>query len=110
MKLYWSYNSIPELADLPKEKRKEVWKTCHLKCWTSWPFWITTVAIIVIGTMVGGATLRKLGYFCSDNHYIMGSFWAGAIGIFITFIITQVEISLARPYIREYLNSNVKTN
>ena len=30
MKLYWSYNSIPELADLPKEKRKEIWQECHL--------------------------------------------------------------------------------
>jgi len=105
MKLYWSCKSIPELADLPKDKRKEIWKTCRWNCVSSWPFWVSTIAIIVVWLVI----LRKLEYFYSDNH-IIGLILDAIACALVGFILFQVEIALVRPYIREYLISNAKTN
>jgi Mn2+/Fe2+ NRAMP family transporter len=105
MKLYWSLNSIPELANLPKERRKEIWKPCRLKCLASWPFWVSMIAIIVVWLVM----LSKLGYFYSDNH-IIGLIWGVIVSVIVSFIMQQVEFALVRPYIREYLISHEKTN
>ena len=29
MPFYWSANSVPELARLPKDRRKSIWKECY---------------------------------------------------------------------------------
>jgi RsiW-degrading membrane proteinase PrsW (M82 family) len=104
MKIYWSYNSIPELADIPKEKRKEIWKPCSLKCLASWPFCVSAIAMIVVWFI-----LVKLGFFYSDNHTI-SSIWALIVTAIVGFILKQVELALLRPYIRKYLNLNEQTN
>jgi hypothetical protein len=103
MKLYWSYNSIPELADLPKEKRKEIWHTCHLKCLVHWQIW---VSFLVCGLCA--ATGMGLGEFYYNRiGGFLGAMLGGGIG---GFIIGEIKVSMVRPHIREYLISHGKTN
>jgi hypothetical protein len=101
--LYWTYNSIPELADLPKEKRKELWHACHLKVFVHWQIW---VSLLVCGLCA--ATGTELGKFYY-NHIggFLGAMLGGGIG---GFIVGQVGVAVTRPHIREYLNSHEKTN
>jgi hypothetical protein len=105
MKRYWSYKSIPELADLPKEKRKDIWQSCRLKRSANLPFGCSTDAITVVWLVI----VLPLGTFYSNNH-IIGLIWAVLVSAIIGFSLRQVEIALVKPYIREYLNPNVKTN
>ena len=105
MKLYWSLKSIPELADLPNKQRKEIWKSCRLKCLMTWPFWGSTITIIVFWLVI----LTKLGYFYRDRHLI-GLIWGAVISAIVVFIMWQVEIALVKPYIRKYLISHGKRN
>jgi len=106
MKLYWSYNSIPELADLPKEKRKEIWKSCCLKCFANFPFWCSTKNAIALVWLV--IVMPLVIYY--SNHHMIGLIGFVLVGAIIGFILWQVEIALVKPYIRECLNSNVNTN
>jgi len=102
MKLYWSCKSIPELAGLPKQKRKEVWAACHRKIL---PRYIWVACII-------GAVCAPAGSIIGESYFgriggIIGAGIAGGIG---GLIIWEVEVAVARPYIREYLSSHEKTN
>jgi hypothetical protein len=103
VKLYWSYNSIPELADLPKEKRKVVWKSCHLKVFQHWLTWFS---FLISGICVAA------GIALGDFYYgrmggIIGGAIAGGIGGFIAW---EIKVAKVRPYIREYLNTYEQTN
>jgi hypothetical protein len=103
MKLYWSYNSIPELADLPKEKRKEIWHACHLKGLAHWQTW---GACLVCGLCcVTGSELGKLCYGRIGGF--IGAMIAGGLGGLIAW---EVTATMVRPHIREYLSSYGKTN
>ena len=102
MKLYWSYNSIPELANLPKENRKEVWAACHPKIFrrSIWISMIIAAVCIPLGIEIGKS------YFGGIAGLIVAVIIGGIVGA----LIWQVQAAMAMPYIREYLNSNVKTN
>ncbi len=109
MKIYWSIKSIPELADMSKERRKEIWKLCHLKYSVNLLILVLRVAIILVCCAIGLA----LGCFYS-NHITIVFTWAVIVGTIVStignFIIWQVEIALVKPNIREYLISHGKTN
>ena len=55
MPIYWSYNSVPELAALPKPRRKEIWRECRDLKWAPW--W---VLLIVFFAWVAGPILLVL--------------------------------------------------
>jgi hypothetical protein len=99
MKLYWSLKSIPELADLPKEKRMEVWRACHPKDIKHWQTWISFGFLgicVFLGMAFGKFYIR-----------IIGQTIGGIIALWIWFIIFwQIKVSVVRPHIREYLNSH----
>lgn len=95
MKLYWSINSIPELADLPKEKRKEVWRECCLKNRRNWRVLIIGVAICGIFGGIGSVIEKGP----------IGAMIASTVGVFIVW---QIEAAAIRHHIREYLNSHGK--
>jgi hypothetical protein len=101
MKLYWSINSIPELADLPKEKRKEVWKSCHIKCFLHWQIWASAV-LFGLGVAAGSA----LGEFYYGR--IGGTIGAAIAGGIVGIIGWEIKVSVVRPLIRVYLNSHDK--
>ncbi len=104
MKIYWSYNSIPELADIPKEKRKEVWTTCYHRSKISYRYILVAV---VIGAVCISAGMLLGKFYLGRTGGILGTAIAGGIA---GFIIGQSIIASVRPYVREYLNSNGKTN
>jgi hypothetical protein len=105
MKLYWSCKSIPELADLPKEKRKKVWQECRGKVFRHWQTWF----LILIQGLLGVIAIESIrSYFGSYNAVglILVMIIGGLIGGVTSFFIQP----LRRSDIREYLNSNEKTN
>jgi hypothetical protein len=103
MKLYWSINSIPELTDLPNEKRKEVWAVCQSRCFRNWQ---TGISIVLMGVCIAAGI--KLGKFYYGHiGGIIGAVIAGGIG---GSIIWEIKVNIVRPHIREYLSSHEKTN
>jgi lipopolysaccharide export LptBFGC system permease protein LptF len=102
MKLYWSYNSIPELADLSNEKRNEIWKTCYA---TNWKVRFLSSLIMPVFMFVG--ILIALSYF---RHTLVGMIIAVVITSIGWYIGWQITVNMIRPYLRKYLKSNVKTN
>src|SRR5947199_3352609 len=68
MPLYWSYHSVPELAPLPKNQRKQIWRECRqTKSGVLW-WWLVQIstcliwlaAAIPLGRIVGRYPLRAL--------------------------------------------------
>jgi uncharacterized membrane protein len=102
VKLYWSLKSIPELADMPKEQRKEVWRKCRLKSGHKRQSIIIAIMFAILGCI--------FGIVCSVNGYSFnkGLVAAIAIGFIFGFIYGQIEAISIRPHIREYLNSHDK--
>jgi hypothetical protein len=40
MRICWTYKSIPELAGLPAEQQRRLWREAHWKCFESWQMWM----------------------------------------------------------------------
>jgi hypothetical protein len=102
MKLYWSINSIPELADLPKQNLRRVWRSVYLKHWFKigfLPALIVPICAIAIDTL----SENYYGHFGRLICVCIGGGIGGLIG-------WEITANMIRPYLREYLNSNVKTN
>jgi hypothetical protein len=102
MKLYWSIKSIPELADLPKQNRKTAWKNTYLKHWIKVGLLPTLIVMVCV---IAGSVF-------AENHYghLGGLICAGIAGGIGGFIGWEITANMIRPYLREYLNSNVKPN
>ncbi len=58
MKIYWTIQSLPELANLPLEKQQQAWQTCYqkyaLQSWQSWGCLGLTVALILVAIAIVG--------------------------------------------------------
>ena len=104
MKLYWSLKSIPELADLPKKDRYEIWKACYSMVWRSWKSIILHIILIILFISVLTVIYNTF------DKFIIGLLVAVSIGAICGFIEQQVAIYIIRPHIREYLSSHGKTN
>ncbi|NJO41203.1 MAG: hypothetical protein HC769_01950 [Cyanobacteria bacterium CRU_2_1] len=70
MKIYWSADSMPALANLPPKQRQKILKTCTRKYafrhWQTWiSFLILAVIVVVVGRytgMFGLVTTAGIGY------------------------------------------------
>ena len=96
MKIFWSFKSIPALAEMPKKERKAIWQRC---CWLSFRNWQTWTALAICGCYAAlGSILGQI--YDAEN---IGTIIGGATGGFIAgLIIIKVE----KRYIREYLKSH----
>ncbi|MGD0573111.1 MAG: hypothetical protein ABSB11_08840 [Sedimentisphaerales bacterium] len=102
MKFYWSINSIPELAGLPKQNRKKAWRKTHLKYF----FKVGVISTVLdVFFIVVGCLFGQIYYGFGGG--LIGIVIAGGIGGTIAW---ELEANLIRPCLREYLNSNVKAN
>ena len=95
MALYWSYNSVPELAALPKARRKQIWRECkNLK---TAPWW---VLLIVFLAWVACPFLLILLNLPSRYHH-----WEGVIGGVWMFVLiafsNHFKIARLLPEIRK---------
>jgi hypothetical protein len=103
MKLDVSYNFIPELADLPKEKQEEVWEKCSSKHWRHWQTWFTVALVFCI--CVASGTIVGMKYDGIWRYLFSGfiSFIGGVIWL-------KANVLIMRVSIRKYLSSYEKTN
>jgi lipopolysaccharide export LptBFGC system permease protein LptF len=102
MKLYWSINSIPELADLPKQNRGKAWRNTYLKHW----FKVGFLPILIVAVSFVAGTFFGQNY---SGHFGRAICAVIAVGI-SGFIAWEIEANMIRPYLREDLKSNEKTN
>jgi len=93
MPIYWTNNSIPELAELPIEERNAVWRSHYNLAFRHWQTWL---GLLICGlcAVAGGF----LGVAIGSKY--LGLAIGGGIG---GFIFGQVLISQIRPYLRQYL-------
>lgn len=96
MKLYWSLKSIPELADLSKEKRDEVWKTCYITNWK-----VRFLPSLIMPVFMFAGILFALSYF--HGFILIGAIIAGAVSGIGWAIGWEITVNMMRPYVREYL-------
>lgn len=104
MKLYFSINSIPELANLPKKGRYQIWKACYSIFWKSWKNIILNIILTILFISV------LTGIYHTFDKFIIGLLVSVILGAIYVFIERQVAIYIIRPHIREYLSSHGKTN
>lgn len=101
MKLYWTQKSIPELRGLDKKDQGAAWKFAHEKCFGHWQIY----AGLAIIACCGG-----LGVYFGDfsRSVVSGSLGAGIGGGIGGFIYSQILIALARRYLLEWRELNLK--
>jgi len=100
MKIFWSFKSIPELAEMPKSEAKKIWLRCYLKSYRSWQAWL---ALIICGACAAFGYI--IGYTISDT-YIVGPIGAGIGGAIGGLIGGHIHTRRMRQYICEYLKSH----
>jgi hypothetical protein len=115
MKVYWSWESVPELADLPPRDRRRLWREAWGKVVWRWP--VMLVGLVLLPAMLIGcvfvllpAILRGWGYLVGYVGFAADLGWplallllllvAGVVGNVYGFILTQVGLVFARPYLR----------
>jgi hypothetical protein len=98
MPIYWTNDSIPELAGLPKEERNAVWRNHYKLAFRHWQTWV--------GALICGLCAAAGGFF----GVMLGSKYLGlAIGGGVGgFIFAQILITQVRPYLRQYLAEKQK--
>jgi hypothetical protein len=101
MKLYWSYNSIPELADLPEKDRYEICKACFKESnLYQYRYLILFILLTSVSTII----------YNTFNGFIVVLLVALITGGIIGIMGQQAAIYMLRPRIREYLILHGKTN
>jgi hypothetical protein len=101
MKVYWSWESVPELADLPPRDRRRLWREAWGKVVWRWP--VMLGGLVLLPAMLVGC-VYLVGYLA----LAVGLGWSLAlllvggvvVGNVYGFILTQVGLALARPYLR----------
>ena len=95
MRLYWSWQSIPELSGLPSAERARLLLECRKKMLRHWQVWL---AILVGGLAFIGAVLLAItlvtgaGFGWLWTVVVVGGGW----GVLFGFLMDQVCIPLTR--------------
>ena len=98
MRIYWSLDSVPELAYMSKSERTLAWWTCCKKAFRHWQTWL---ALAVLG--LSGPAGERIGTLIFGDLSWMAllcAFLCTAIG---TILFRHVIIQVAVPYLREEL-------
>ena len=93
MRIYWTFKSIPELADLPARERRRVWRAAYYKVLNQWQTYTILLACSVCSA---------LGVFAGHflGHPTVG---AGIGGGMTGLLFSQIIVPRVRPHIREVL-------
>jgi hypothetical protein len=92
VRIYWTLNSIPEFAVLPKAEQRALWQSTRWHAVDRWQFWVGVLAFFVIG-MAGQRILRLVG-----RNGILES---GAIGLVAGFVMWQFNVIAIRAEVRK---------
>lgn len=99
MKIYTTFKSIPELADLSREERKMIWGKYYVKCFYSWKTWIVFFVFILFQLAIG-----ELRFFLKDSfpeiHRRYIDYPLITIGWLVGYLIVfQILVAVVRPYL-----------
>ena len=96
MKIYWTPKHIPELRDLSKAQRKRVCQACY-----SSDYKFRVIDLLVLRAVaVPGLWLFSKAPTRNVAALVVLGLWIAL------FIVSQVQIALLRPSIREYLKEH----
>src|SRR5262245_6849726 len=100
MKIWWSLQSVPKLSDLPRAGGRRLWRQCWGKVLGHWQVWLVF--------LVGYSVLFGCMFLAAFLAMVVGLGWplalilvGGGWGTAFAFLLDQVSIPLARPYLRE---------
>jgi len=106
MKIYWNWNSIPELKGCSKESRKAACRYAWKKSFWRWQ----GICILVIYSVISGLMIES----CRDIWRARGLFFVvpgSAIGGGILGVLYgQIMTHFSRPYMREYFEKEKVLN
>ena len=100
MKVWWSLRSIPELSDLPHAQQRRLWRHCWPKVLDHWQIWLvflTGVLGLIACTYLAEFLAVGVGLGWPVALVLVSAAWGSAF----SFVLNQVSIPLARPYLRE---------
>jgi hypothetical protein len=113
MRIYWTFDAIPELAVFSKEERRAIWQWHYRRIWRSWRAWGALAIYFIVTSLVilifaAGATLVP-DYIIDpeDAPFIgaaVGTLPAVMIGGFISGILL---CEIVRNEIRKTLSSGI---
>ncbi len=101
MKIYWTMKSVPELAALPKQERREVWRWANRQAFKHWQTWVGLIICSLFAGM-GSHFGHAVGL---DSSGYVGAGIGGGIG---GFIYSQFSMRIALPYIRQAVARNYR--
>jgi hypothetical protein len=97
MRIYWSLNSIPELAGLTKAQKRAIWREA---CWHSighWQWWVGLLLFFLID-FFGLVILRHLGHNGTIETLLLAGFSAFLVGQFVLLAVrAHLRRRLAAP-------------
>lgn len=101
MKIYWLPSSIPELSDLTKKERDEVWRKIYFKLFKHWQVWVAFLAPLAFALWCGMET----AYCLHKRDFTRISFILSLVGMIgsLPFALNTVA-SHARPKVRKALD------
>jgi hypothetical protein len=90
--IYWTLNSIPELAGLSKEERQKIWQAAYWKTFRHWQTWLALLAPGICATLLSALVV--------GGRSLLWGMLGGAIG---GGIFGYVAMHTALPYVQEEL-------
>jgi hypothetical protein len=104
MRIYWSYKSLPEFANVPQEDRKRVWKLCQAKANQhplSWIVWIMYSLLMLTLPFYLPAVRRVLpiDQLMDQSPFMGGLVIGSAMFAPWVFMFWQINMWLARKHI-----------
>jgi hypothetical protein len=103
MKFYWSYKSIPELASLPRDKAKQIWKECYYNHRIP-TYWQIAIYVLVnwAAWICLGPLLGLLHTLVIHHDVFLGARIALAI-VLASNLSTRLFVASALPHVRKCL-------
>ena len=89
LQLYWTLESIPELAARPPDERRQAWTSAVRRSFRHWQVWAAFIGTGAVAA-VGGAVGALVGL-----EYVGGLIGAGIGGLLASEVVTE----FARPYL-----------
>lgn len=105
MKLYWTVESIPELAPLAPRDRTRVWRACVRRSFTHWQTWAGILLMPLCGHAPAEA-LERLLVWLGMRPLVTLLFTVPLVGVgsaIGVLVLYQIMIAQTRPYVRAYL-------
>jgi predicted MFS family arabinose efflux permease len=107
VKIHWTWRSVPELANLQPEERKQICRKHKFKMLRDPRYWIALIIFMIgFGGIISVSPYVRDRFF--SDHVVWGSILfptvaCGLIGAIFGIIQSQIQIKVMLPYIREDL-------